>query len=270
MLGLTDYNLCMHILLTNDDGILAPGLAAIYKKLTTLGKVTVVAPASCQSGTSHSITYQDPLLCTKTQTDIFSGFGVHGSPADCVKLAVLELCEEKIDLVVAGINYGANAGINVYYSGTVAAAVEATFLNIPSVAMSLAMSENMDFDSAAEYCLDTLKKLLPIQADEIININIPRLSNGRPKGIKIVPQSIGGYHEKYEKHTSSPDQTVFQLKSGDHRHESLCTDIIALVDGYITITALNHDMTNHKKTNLLRKKYSDIISNKPHAGEENG
>ena len=260
----------MHILLTHDDGIFAPGLAAIYKKLTTLGKVTVVAPASCQSGASHSITYQEPLLCSKTQTDIFSGFSVQGSPADCVKLAVMELCDEKIDLVVAGINHGANAGINVYYSGTVAAAVEAAFLNIPSVAMSLAMCEKMDFDSAAEYCLDTLKKILPIQTGEIININIPRLSKGNPKGIKIVPQSVGGYHEKYEKNTTSPGQAVFQLKCGDHKHESQYTDIIALVEGYITITALNHDMTNHAKTDFLQKKHIKIISNKSHAGEENG
>ncbi len=260
----------MHILLTNDDGIFAPGLAAIYKRLTTLGKVTVVAPASCQSGASHSITYQEPLLFSKTQTDLFSGFSVQGSPADCVKLAAMELCDEKIDLVVAGINHGANAGINVYYSGTVAAAIEAAFLNIPSVAMSLATCEKIDFEAAADYCLDTLKKLLPIQTGEIININIPRLSLGKPKGIKIVPQSIGGYHEKYEKHTNNLGQTVFQLKGGDHKHESQCTDIIALVDGYITITALNHDMTNHAKTECLRKKLGKIISNKPYAGEENG
>ncbi len=257
----------MHILLTNDDGIFAPGLAAIYKKLITLAKVTVVAPANCQSGASHSITYQEPLLFSKTETDIFAGFSVQGSPADCVKLAVLEICDEKIDLVIAGINHGANAGINVYYSGTVAAAVEAAFLNIPSVAMSLAVSDKMDFESAAEYCLDTLKLLLPIQTGEIININVPRLSNGKPKGIKIVPQSIGGYHEKYEKNTNSLGQTVFQLKSGHHKHESQCTDIVALVDGYITITALNHDMTNHKKTESLRKKLSKIIENKSYTGE---
>ena len=260
----------MHILLTNDDGIFAPGLAAIYKRLTTLGKVTVVAPASCQSGASHSITYQEPLLFSKTQTELFSGFSVQGSPADCVKLAVMELCDEKIDFVVAGINHGANAGINVYYSGTVAAAIEAAFLKIPSVAMSLATCKKIDFETAADYCLDTLKKLLPIQTGEIININIPRLSHGKPKGIKIVPQSIGGYHEKYEKHTNSLGQTVFQLKGGDHKHESQYTDIIALVDGYITITALNYDMTNHTKTEFLRKKLRKIISNKPYAGEENG
>lgn len=270
ILGARDYNLLMHILLTNDDGIFAPGLAAIYRKLTKLGKVTVVAPANCQSGASHSITYQEPLLMSKTETELFCGFSVQGSPADCVKLAILELCDEKIDLVVAGINHGANAGINVYYSGTVAAAIEAAFLDIPSVAMSLAMCETMDFERAAEHCLRTLEKILPLQAGEIVNMNIPRLTDGEPKGIKIVPQSIGGYHEKYEKHTNSIGQKVFQLKGGDHRQESSCSDIIALVDGYITLTALNHDMTNHLKTDLLRKKHQTIISNPHSAGEENG
>ncbi len=130
----------MQILLTNDDGIFAPGLAALYKELVKMGDVTVVAPADSRSGASHSITFSRPLVCNKVDINgQFTGFSIQGSPADCVKLAVMQLHEGPIDLLVAGINNGANAGINVYYSGTVAAAMEGAFLKIPAVAMSLAM-----------------------------------------------------------------------------------------------------------------------------------
>ncbi len=122
----------MRILLTNDDGIFAPGLAAIYKQLVELGTVTVVAPTECWSGASHSITFAEPLACTKVEIKgLFTGFGVQGSPADCVKLASMQLHDGPIDLVVAGINCGANVGINVYYSGTVAAAWRPPFCGSP-------------------------------------------------------------------------------------------------------------------------------------------
>jgi 5'-nucleotidase len=137
----------MNILLTNDDGIFAPGLAAIYKELIDIGSVTVIAPSDSRSGASHSITFSGPLVCNKVDINgQFIGFSVDGSPADCVKLAVMQLHPEPIDLLVAGINNGANAGINVYYSGTVAAAMEGAFLKIPAVAMSLYRQEHMDYE----------------------------------------------------------------------------------------------------------------------------
>jgi len=244
----------MQILLTNDDGIFAPGLAAIYKELVNLGDVMVVAPAESRSGASHSITYKVPLVCNKVDINgQFNGFSVKGSPADCVKLAVMQLCDRSIDLLVAGINNGANAGINVYYSGTVAAAMEAAFLKIPAVAMSLASEENMDFETAAKYCLQILKELLPLENSEVININVPLLSRGRPKGIKVVPQSTEGFHEYYIPQQNEQGQTVFQLAGGPHRHEQNSTDTTSLADGFITVTALAPDMTNHKKTRRLKK-----------------
>ncbi|MHC4221118.1 MAG: 5'/3'-nucleotidase SurE [Planctomycetota bacterium] len=243
----------MQILLTNDDGIFAPGLAAVYKELTKLGDVLVVAPAGCQSGASHSITFAEPVVCNKIDINgQFTGYSVQGSPADCVKLACMQLYKDKIDLVVAGINAGANVGINIYYSGTVAAAMEAAFLNIPAVAMSLARQENMDFKTAAKYCANILKKLLPIKSREVININIPSLSSGKPKGIKAVPQSTRGFDESYVLKKNEQGQTVFQLTGGRHRTEEDVTDTIALVDGYITITALSPGMTDEAKTDELK------------------
>ncbi len=252
----SDYNNeRMHILLTNDDGIFAPGLAAIYKELVKLGDVTVVAPADSRSGTSHSITFSQPLVCNKVDIEgKFSGFSVQGSPADCVKVAVMQLCKKPIDLLVAGINNGANAGINVYYSGTVAAAMEGAFLRIPAVAMSLACEEQMDFETAAKYCMKILKKLIPVQSGSVINVNIPQLSKGKPKGIRVVPQATRGLQEHYICQKDEQGQSVFMLAGGRHRDEETPADAISLLDGFITITALTADMTDHKRTDELTKK----------------
>ena len=244
----------MRILLTNDDGIFAPGLAAIYKELVKFGEVTVVAPADSRSGASHSVTFAQPLVCNKVNINgQFTGFSVQGSPADCVKLAVMQLHPGQIDLLVAGINNGANAGINVYYSGTVAAAMEAAFLKVPSVAMSLAAEEQMDFEKAAKYCVNILKKLMPTASGEVININIPQLSKGEPKGIRVVPQSTQGFQERYINQKNEQGQTVFQLAGGPHRSEQNPTDTTSLAEGFITITALAPDMTNHEKTHQLQQ-----------------
>lgn len=243
----------MRILLTNDDGIFAPGLAALYKRLVQLGKVTVVAPTDSWSGASHSITFAEPLACTKVDVGgLFAGFGVHGSPADCVKLASMQLHDGPIDLVVSGINYGANVGINVYYSGTVAAAMEAAFLRIPSVAMSVAAEEGTDFDTAAEHGVAVLKKLLPLHSGDVMNINVPLLSDGPPRGIRVVPQATSGFHEYYIPHPEAGSEAVFRLAGGAHREEKEPADTTALADGYISVTPLLPDMTDHKKTLALR------------------
>jgi 5'-nucleotidase len=244
----------MNILLTNDDGIFAPGLAAIYKELAKMGNVTVVAPADGQSGASHSITFAEPLVCNKVDINgRFTGFSVQGSPADCVKLAVMELHEGPIDLLVAGINNGANAGINVYYSGTVAAAMEGAFLKVPSVSMSLTMEEHMDYEEAARHCFHILEKLMPIREGNVININIPALSKGGPKGVRVVPQSSKGFDEYYIKQTNDQGQTVYQLAGTPHVADEIPTDTTSLLEGYITVTALIPDMTDHRKMHELEK-----------------
>lgn len=247
----------MQILLTNDDGIFAPGLAALYKELVKMGDVTVVAPSSSRSGASHSITYAQPLVCNKVDINgQFVGFSVQGSPADCVKLAVMELHKEPIDLLVAGMNNGANAGINVYYSGTVAAAMEGAFLKIPAVAMSLCVEApgvSGDFEKGAGYCAKILKKLMPVQSGDVINVNIPQLSKGEPKGVKVVPQSSKGFDEYYIPQKNEQGQTVFQLAGINHLVDNAPTDTTALELGFITVTALAHDMTDHEKTHRLEQ-----------------
>ena len=254
----------MRILLTNDDGIFAPGLAALYKRLVDLGDVTVVAPTDSWSGASHTVTFHEPLCCTKVEiAGLFTGFGVRGSPADCVKLASMQLHDGPIDLVVSGINFGANAGINVYYSGTVAAAMAAAFLRIPSAAISVAAEEGTDFDRAASYGIAVLKRLLPLHSGDVMNINIPLLSRGEPRGIRIVPQATSGFHEYYIPHQNGGSETLFQLAGGGHREEKTPADTTSLAEGFITVTPLLPDMTDHTKTLALRARFNGELSQEP-------
>jgi len=244
----------MHILLANDDGIFAPGLAAIYKELLALGEVTVVAPSDVQSGAGHSITLRTPLVVNKVNVNgLFTGFSVGGSPADCVKLGILELAGRPIDLVVAGINGGANVGIDVYYSGTVAAAMEGAFYKIPSVAMSMVMDEPMDYEAGARYCAEVLRKVLPMGHFEVININVPALSKGKPRGIRVVEQSQNGCRDNYVKDRDAEGRTVYMLASPAAYKETQLSDVTELQDGYITVTALHHSMTSHKVMKRLNE-----------------
>jgi 5'-nucleotidase len=250
----------MKILLTNDDGIFAPGLAAIYKELVRFGDVMVVAPAESRSGASHSVTFHSPVVCNKVDINgCFTGFSVQGSPADCVKLACMQLHEGLIDLLVAGINNGSNAGINVYYSGTVAAAMEGAFLKIPAVALSLSRDEQMDYEKAANYCAKILKALMPVRSGEVINVNIPQLSKGQPKGVRVVPQSTKDFDESYIPQKNEQGQTVFQLTGGPHRADDVPTDAALLTEGFITITALAPDMTDYRKTGELKSRIDGLI-----------
>lgn len=248
----------MHILLTNDDGIFAPGLAALYKYLVRLGEVIVAAPADVQSGAGHSISLRE-IQCERLSiTGKFDGYSVNGSPADCVKLAVNELIgpHKKIDLVVSGMNHGANVGINVFYSGTVAGAIEGAFYNLPAIAVSAAFDEPMQFDAAAGYAFNIVEKLTDIPAGKVVSVNIPRLSNGIPKGVIVTPQSTYGFDENYEVRTNDNGETIYQLTGGIHRDPDTdkWMDTTALMDGYITVTSLKHDLTDNQGNELLKKK----------------
>lgn len=248
----------MKILLTNDDGIFAPGLAALYNELTAFGDVTVVAPDISRSGASHSVTFSRPLVCNKVDVDgRFTGYSVGGSPADCVKLACMELHKDPIDLLVSGMNNGANAGINVYYSGTVAAAMEGAFLKIPAVAVSLCIEEPDvpgDFERGAEQAARVLRELLPVEPGGVININIPQLSRGEPRGVRVTHHANTGFDERYVRQTDELGRTVYRLTGHLHVNEDYPNDIALLEEGYITVTALSEDMTNHDKTATLKAK----------------
>jgi 5'-nucleotidase len=247
----------MLILLTNDDGITAPGLVALYSELIQLGEVQVVAPATVQSATGHGITLSTPLLTNRMKVaDLFTGIAVEGRPADCVKLAVSQLLPRPPDLVVSGLNSGANVGINVIYSGTVAAAIEAAFLGLPSVAVSLHLraETSPDYKRSAKLARQTIEQILKagLQPGQVASVNIPCLEpHQNPAGLKMVRQCTRPWTDTYERRQDPRgrdyfwNNSIFTLGPTDDD-----TDVAALRDGYITVTPLQFDLTDH---GLLRK-----------------
>jgi 5'-nucleotidase len=242
----------MLILLTNDDGILAPGLLAMYRELTKLGEVHVVAPDTVQSATGHGITVATPILTNQvTVGEDFVGTSVGGRPADCVKLAVAKILPRQPDLVISGINSGANVGINVIYSGTVAAAIEAAFLGLPAIAVSLYIRNDrpIDYERTAGFAIETIRKILEmgLSKGQVASVNIPPLNPGEnPTGTKIVRQCTRGWADTYEERRDPRGRVYFWNSSvftlGNTEED---TDVAALRDGYITITPLQFDLTHY-------------------------
>jgi 5'-nucleotidase len=238
----------VQILLTNDDGIYAPGLAALRREIGRLGDVCVVAPAVEQSGVGHSITFLTPLLVKEVfdEQDEQLGFAVEGSPADCVKLAVARFSPRRPDVVVSGINGGLNAGINVLYSGTVAAAIEGAFFGITSIAVSLEYDEHARFDRAAKVAVEVIEQILRHNAgaSRLYNVNIPTSAlEGTPR-IRIVPMDVARWGEHFEERVDPRGRPYFWATGGPPTPEGRGeTDLTAIQRGDITITPLHFDMT---------------------------
>jgi 5'-nucleotidase len=237
----------MEILLTNDDGFYAPGLAALKHELGKLGNVTVVAPATEQSGVAHSITFLSPLICTEVfEGERRRGWAVEGSPADCVKIGIFEFCPRRPDLVISGINGGLNAGINVLYSGTVAAAIEGAFFGITSFAVSLEYDEHADFSRAAAMARDIVEQVLETKGaqPQLFNLNIPTKAISQPSEVRVVPMSIVRYGEHFVKR-QDPRGRSYYWATGDPPPEPTVqeTDLSALKRGFVTLTPLQYDMT---------------------------
>lgn len=246
----------MQILLTNDDGIYAPGLAALENELRKMGEVYVVAPATEQSGVSHSITFLSPLVCKEVfDGNRQRGWAVEGSPADCVKLGITELCPAAPDLVVSGINGGLNAGINVLYSGTVAAAIEGAFFGIESVAVSLEYDPHAQFEKAAVLARRVIEQLLDHRGEQpqLYNLNIPTASLKNGSSFRVVPMGLERYGEHYEKRTDPRGRNYFWATNlPPPRAGTEETDLTCLAKGDVTLTALNYDMTCRQMIEKMR------------------
>lgn len=244
----------MFILLTNDDGIRAPGIVAMYRALGKAGhEVRVVAPETVQSATGHGITMATPLLTSKVRVeDAFEGVAVDGRPADCVKLAINQLCNDRLpDLVISGMNSGTNVGVNVIYSGTVAAAIEAGFLGLPAIAVSLYLRKEIDtdYDRSAAYAVKTIDRIVDagLRPGQIATINIPALAPGQePAGVRVVRQCTRPWVDTYERRQDPKGRDYYWNTSVFRLVETEAdTDVAALRDRYITITPLQYDLTDH-------------------------
>ncbi len=240
----------MKILLTNDDGILAPGIAAMYRELVALGEVHVVAPESGQSAAAHAITVQRPIAVSRIHVhNEFHGFSVDGRPVDCVKLGIQELIGAKPDLVVSGINDGANVSINVLYSGTVAAAADGAFFGVPSFAVSMAHGDELDFARAARIAAELIRWFLDrgMSGGQLININIPRLEGDNPQGVRVAPQAVQTMDDTYVSFRG-PDKRMYYWRDGDFGEiRDSDSDLKALSEGYVVITPLTFNMTDRQR-----------------------
>ena len=300
MSGRRVYAPTVNILLTNDDGIHAPGIRSLHRALTgqlpadalgttePLGEVTTVAPATAQSATSHGVTFHEPLMTRQTEINSGVGVAVEGRPADCVKLGLTNLWPamhgrgSRPDLAISGMNAGANVGINVLYSGTIGAAVEAAFLGIPAIAVSMHLdygpsdeapsptaeralsSEPPDFDRAAALARHVIDRLiaggLP-ERHEIISINIPATQHWREPGdvpVTVCPMNTHALVARYEQRRA-PNGATYYWAAGhglDFVGADDGTDVTELFERRVTVTPLRYDMTNRDRMEAWRDRLS--------------
>lgn len=245
------------ILVTNDDSIVAPGIRALIEVMKEIGEVVVVAPDSPQSAMGHAITINDTITLSKVNLDkeIDKEYSCSGTPVDCVKIAVHEILKKKPDLCVSGINHGSNSSINVIYSGTMSAAVEAGIEGIPAIGFSLLdYSWDADFEPFKKYvkniALNVLKKGLPDGV--ILNVNFPKLKKKDIKGIKICRQAKATWVEEFDKRTNPMGKEYYWL-SGEfvNQDKGEDTDEWALHNGYISVVPVQFDLTAHHAISQL-------------------
>ncbi len=247
------------ILVTNDDGITAPGIKNLVEAMRPLGQVVVVAPDKPQSGMGHAITIGVPLRLHKV--NFFEGIEAYqctGTPVDCVKLAVDKVLHRKPDICVSGINHGANHSINVIYSGTMSAAVEAAIESIPSVGFSLLdYSIDADFTGAAKYARQIVEKILKDKIPDkhmVLNVNIPAVPVDLIKGIKICRQAYAKYEEDFIERTDPHGRHYFWL-TGEFVNfdKGKDTDVWALANNFVSVVPVQFDLTNYVLKSKLEK-----------------
>lgn len=239
----------MKILLTNDDGIYSEGIYAIYKTLKSIADVTVVSPDIERSAVGHGITLSHPIWYKKViRKGKFFGYGISGTPADCVKFGISVILKGKRpDLVVSGINLGDNDGCSVFYSGTVAAAREGALMGIPSIALSLACFSEPDFSYAAKLGQQIARKVYQEKLPKatFLNVNIPNLPKSKIKGILSTRQGMTPIHGDFHKRISPHDREYYWMTGKlPETKGDLTIDTIALNRGYATLTPIQCDLTD--------------------------
>ncbi len=234
------------ILVTNDDGINAPGIIVLTKVMQTLGDVVVVAPNSPQSGMGHAITINSTLHIEKISDYQYS---CSGTPADCVKIAINEILDRKPDLCVSGINHGSNSSINVIYSGTMSAAIEAGIEGIPAIGFSnLNYKWDANFEASKIHVKSIAKNVLEngLTQGVVLNVNIPNIDKKEIKGIKICRQARGNWKEEFDKRQTPQGKDYYWLTGKFENYDKgEDTDEWALKNGYVSLVPVQFDLTAH-------------------------
>jgi len=246
----------LKILLTNDDGINAPGLYALYQEMKAVGETIIVAPDSEKSAVGHAITLSDPLRVTEFKKNGgFFGWAVNGTPADCVKIAYWAILhEQKPDLIVSGINLGSNTGINIIYSGTVSAATEGAMLGIPAFAISLNTFTDPDFRFAAKFArrLSPVLVAKSLPAGIALNINVPAVPETEIKGVMITRQGKALYREEFDKRVDPHNRLYYWLTGAKIQiEEDEAVDDRAVIQNKVSITPIHYDLTQYAMLSAL-------------------
>ena len=247
----------MRILISNDDGIYAPGIDALHTAVHDLGEVTVVAPDAERSAVGHAITLSDPIKMREIRRDSgLCGYAVGGTPADSVKLAVCALLKDPPDLVISGINLGPNAGISIIYSGTVSAATEGTILGIPSMAVSLNTFTAPLWETAGRVARDLALRLRadPLPDGVLLNVNVPNVPYGELRGYRATRMGRSRFIETFDRRQDPRGNIYFWMdgyleKTGDPGG----TDLHALEEGFVSLTPIQFDLTDHASLTHLRQ-----------------
>jgi len=249
------------ILITNDDSLTAPGIRHLIEAVKDLGRVVVVAPDKPQSGMGHAITIGFPLRLQKVHLmDGVESWSCSGTPADCVKLAIDKVLHQKPDICLSGINHGANHSINIIYSGTMSAAIEASIENIPSIGFSLMdYSLEADFTGAKKYARMIVEKILSKKADKhlCLNVNFPKGDVELIKGVKVCRQAYAKYEEDFEERKDPSGKKYYWLTGiFQNLEKSKGTDVWALENNYVSVVPVQYDLTNHLLKNKIEKDYT--------------
>lgn len=247
----------LNILVSNDDGIDAPGLYILVQEMKKIGNVTVVAPDKQQSAVGHAITMNYPLRMKEFKKNgKFFGYAVQGTPADCVKLAVKKILKCEPDLVVSGVNHGSNTAISIIYSGTVSAATEGTILGIPSFAISVTTYGPVDFHYPAQFArklaLRINKHGLP--PGTLLNVNIPPLKSKEIKGVRVTRQGKAIWNDTFDLRRDPNNREYYWLTGGlENVDKDIDYDEAAVRNNYISITPIQYDLTDNRTFEALKK-----------------
>jgi 5'-nucleotidase len=244
------------ILITNDDGIHAPGIYQLKKALDTIGKTVVVAPDVERSAVGHAITLSDPLRVYEVEKNgKFFGYAVNGMPADCVKLGIKCLMSKKPDIVVSGINMGPNTAINIIYSGTVSAAAEAAIMGVPGLAISLTAFNIPEFKFSCSLAIQLVKKISEFGLPDgtLINVNVPPLKKNEIKGIVITKQGKGRFEEFFDKRVDPTNRTYYWL-AGKKMRLDYGDDIddVVVMQNKVSITPIRYELTDMNMFDKLK------------------
>ena len=257
----------MRILLTNDDGIHAPGIYALYKTLVEIGDVFLIAPERPRSAAGHAITLHKPLRLTRVNLPGgVSGYGCSGTPSDCVTLGFDAILEGSCDLVVSGINAGANLGWDLTYSGTVAAAIEGAILRVPSMAISVTLesgAETFDFGPAAQFAAQLAVKMVanPLPVNTLLNVNVPAVSAAEIKGVEATHQGKREYIDRIDKREDPTGRPYYWL-GGSLREDvpDPGSDVHAVLANRISVTPVHLDMTAYSLLDRVHEWVSDGVT----------